>query len=347
MEENETIKEPLQVTPEVGSSADGDQAPERQPLEEFFAGSPPAGETARLNRRQFLTGAVAGGAAGLAVAAGTGAIVWKVKDGELSALEAANAELLAELQTTRDAADLDLKTLAENAAEEAARLLGLLDLYEELDNIGLDGILEKGLAAVALPLGAIEAGARALKRGLEWAENALQTVAEAIPTAQESLLWLEGRVSALADAIEKLESGVAQALDKATDNALGEAVKEFTAKVLDALPFHLGDRFRAALAGLVMLVTSVDDLIEGINTRLLEPLRKNWFSDEDNEGVRGTFFDPLVVKILDPLEEHLDSLAALANAWHSELATPTQQAMAGRARLRAEIDRYKEEYGIT
>jgi chromosome segregation ATPase len=339
MEENETIKESLEVTPEVGSSADGGQAPESEPLEEFFAGAPPAGETAPLSRRQFLTGAVAGGAAGLAVAAGTGAVGWKVKDGEISALEAANADLKGKLEAAEGDDD--------KALEEIAKLLGLLDLYKELDKIGLDGILEKGLAAVTLPLGAIEAGARALKRGLEWAENALLSVAEAMPTAQESLLWLEGRVSALADAIEKLESGVAQALDKATDNALGEAVKEFTAKVLDALPFHLGDRFRAALAGLVALVTSVDDLIEGINTRLLEPLRKNWFSDEDGEGVRGTFFDPLVVKILDPLEEHLDSLAALADAWHSELATPSQQAMADRARLRAEIDRYKEEYGIT
>jgi chromosome segregation ATPase len=343
MEENETIKESLEVTPEVGFSADDGQAPESEPLEEFFAGAPPAGETAPLSRRRFLTGAVAGGAAGLAVAAGTGAVVWEVKDSELSALKAANAELQAAL----DDADRDRDGIIERAAEELAEVLGLTKLYEELDNIGLDGILEKGLAAVALPLGAIEAGARALKRGLEWAENALLSVAEAMPTAQESLLWLEGRVSALADAIEKLESGVAQALDKATDNALGEAVKEFTAKVLDALPFHLGDRFRAALAGLVALVASVDDLVEGINTRLLEPLRKNWFSDEDNEGVRGTFFDPLVVKILDPLEEHLDSLAALADAWHSELATPSQQAMADRARLRAEIDRYKEEYGIT
>jgi len=316
---------------------------EHKTLEEFLEEAPSADEQARVSRRKFLAGAVAGGAAGLAVAAGTSVAVWKISDSELlSAQEAANAEL----EATKGAADLELQAFVENAAEEVAELLGLLDLYEELDKIGLDGIIEKGLAAVALPLGAVEAGARALKSGLEWAEAALRTVGEAVPTAQESLLWLEAQVSAVSDAIGKLENGVEQALDKATDNAVGEAVKEFTTKILDVLPFGLGDRFRDALAGLVALVTSVDDLVEGINTKLLEPLRENWFSGEDGEGMSGTFLDPLVEKILDPLEEHLESLAALADTVQSDLTAPTQKAMVERARLRAEIARYKDDYGL-
>ena len=316
---------------------------ENKTLEEFFEEAPTADEQARLSRRKFLTGAVAGGAAGLAVAAGTSIAVWKVSDGELlAAQEAADAEL----KSVREAADLDLGELAESAAEEVAKLLGLVDLYEELDRVGLDGILAKGLAAIALPLEAVEAGAKALKSGLEWTEDALKSLADAIPTALEALLWLEEQVSALADAIGKLEEGVARALDRATDNAVGEAVKAFTAKVLDALPFGLGDRFREALAGFVVLVTSVDDLVEGINTKLLEPLRQEWFSDQEGEGVSGSFLDPLVVKVLDPLQDHLGSLAALADTVQNELTAPTKQAMAERARLRAEIARYKDDYGL-
>ena len=323
---------------------------ENTTLEEFLEEAPPVDEVARVSRRKFLTGAVAGGAAGLAVAAGTSVAVWKIGDSELlSARETADAELAAasaELEATKNAADLDLKDLAEDAAEEVAKLLGLLDLYEELDEIGLDGIIAKGLGALALPLGALEAGAKALKAGLEWAEDALLAVGEALPSAQESLLWLEDRVSALADAIEKLENGVARALDKATDNPVGEAVKELTAKILDALPFGLGDRFRDALAGLVLLVTSIDLLVEGINTKLLEPLRQNWFSDGEDEGMSGTFLAPLVDKVLNPLEEHLDNLAQLADTMQAELETPAQKAIAERAQLREKIARYKDEYGL-
>jgi len=317
---------------------------EDRSLEEFSEGAPLADEQARLSRRKFLTGAVAGGAAGLAVAAGSSVAVWRVTNSQIVSTRETAA---ADLEAAQDAAEVELGGVVGDAAEELAKLLGLLDLYQELDKIDLDGIIEKGLAAAALSLAALEAGARALKSGLEWAERALLAVAEAIPTAEEALLWLEARVSALADAIESLENSVALALERATDNAVGEAVKEFVTKILDALPFGLGDKFRAALDGLVTLVTSVDDLVEGINTKLLEPLRENWFSGEEDGGVSGTFFDPLVIKILDPMEEHLDNLAALADTWQTELATPAQQAITTRASLRAEIDRYKEEYGLT
>jgi hypothetical protein len=327
---------------------------EKKTMEEFFEEAPPVDEQKAISRRNFLTGAVAGGAAGLAVAAGAGAAVWKISDGELLAardaaeaeLEASKAAADAELEAAQSAANLELQATVEAAAEELAQMLGLLDLYEELDRIGLDGILEKGLAAVALPLEAVEVGAKALSRGLEWTETALLSLAEALPTAQESLLWLEAQVSAVANGLEKLQTSVANALDKATDNAVGAAVEDLTSKVLDNLPFGLGDKFRDALKGLVALVTSVDELVAGINTFLLEPLRDEWFSEEEGKGVGGTFVDPLIENILDPLEAHLVNLSVLADNWQDELANPSQKALVERTQIRKEIARYKDEYGI-
>lgn len=327
---------------------------EEKTMEEFFEEAPPVDEQRAISRRGFLTGAVVGGAAGLAVAAGTGAAVWKISDGELlAAKEAAEAELEAskaaaeaELVASQNAANLELDAVVEAAAEELAQMLGLLDLYQELDKIGLDGILEKGLAAVALPLEALEVGASALSRGLEWAENALLSLAEALPSAQESLLWLEAQVSAVANGLENLQTSVANALDRATDNAIGAAVEDLTNRLLNNLPFGLGDRFRDALAGLVAVVTSVDELVEGINTFILEPLGDNWFSKEEGKGIGGTFVDPLVEKILDPLEAHLVNLSELAESWQNNLMSPTQKALAERSQIRAEIARYKDEYGI-
>jgi gas vesicle protein len=327
---------------------------EKKTVEEFFEEEPPVDEQKIVSRRKFLTGAVVGGAAGLVVAAGTGTAVWKVTDAELQAArEAAETELAtckaaanAELEATQSTADHELQATIEAAAEELAQMLGLLDLYEELDQVGLDGILQKGLAAMAVPLEAVEIGARALSRGLEWAENALLSLAEALPTAQESLLWLEAQVSAVATGLERLQTSVANALDRATNNAVGAAVEDFTNKVLDSLPFGLGDKFRDALEGVVALVTSVDELVMGINTFLLEPLRDNWFSEEEGKGVGGTFVDPLIENILDPLEAHLVNLSALADNWQNELVNPSQKALAQRSQIREEIARYKDEYGI-
>jgi hypothetical protein len=313
---------------------------EERSLEEFFEHGISVDKQELLSRRRFLTGAVAGGAAGLAMAAGTGVAVRKVSEAELlAARQAAETEL----QSVKGAADAEL----EAANVELARLVGLLDLYEQLEKVGLDAILMAGMAAVALPLKAVETGAKALKSGLDWAEDALLSVSEALPTAQESLLWLEAQVSAVAGAIERFEDGVSNALDRVADNAVGEAVRGFAAKLLDSLPFGLGEKFRDALDGLVALVTSVDELVEGINTHLLEPLREGWFSDEEGKGLRGLLVDPLVEHVLDPAEAHLVNLSVMADNWQSKLADPTQEALTERAKIREEIARYREEHGLT
>jgi hypothetical protein len=193
----------------------------------------------------------------------------------------------------------------------------------------------------------VEAGARALKQGLDWAEQALINLAEALPTAQESLLWLEERVTTVAEAITRVETAIGQALERATESAIGQAMQDFARLVLDRLPFGLGNGIREVLDGLVTLVTGVDDLVLGINTRLLEPLRENWFSAEQGQGIGASLVDPLVDNILDPLEAHLANLSELADTWQAELMAPTREALAERERLRQEITQYKEKYDLT
>jgi hypothetical protein len=274
-----------------------------------------------LSRRKFLTGAMAGGAAGLAVAAGTGVAVWQVTDAEAQAAVAA-------------------------ADAEVARLQGLVDLYENLETVGLDAILQTGMTAVSLPLQAVEVGAKALKSGLEWTEDALLSLKEALPTAQESLLWLEAQVATVADGIQKLETSVAKAVDKATDNRVAGALQTFADVVLENLPFGIGDRIRDVFDGMVAFVISVDELVLGLNTALLEPMRETWFASAEGEGIGGTLIDPLVEQVLDPLETHLGDLAALADTWQHALMAPTEQALAERAKVREEIVRYKSEHGF-
>jgi len=294
-----------------------------QTLDEFFSNDPqPADGQEFLSRRRFLAGAAAGGAAGLAVAAGTGVAVWNIVDNQAQAdLEAAQAEI--------------------------ARLQGLVELYEDLEKIGLDAIISTGMKALALPLGAVELGAKALKSGLDWAEEALLSLQQALPTAQESILWLEDQVSAIADGIEKLETAVGNALEKATDNAVAEALEDLANMILDNLPFGLGDKIRQVLDGMVALVSSVDELIEGINTFFLEPMREKWFATEAGGGVGATLIDPLVEHVLDPVEGHLESLAALADTWQQALVSPTEQALAERAKVQEDIGRYKNEHGLS
>lgn len=297
-------------------------APVEPELEEWLAqGAEPSDLTTELSRRKFLTGAVAGGAAGLAVAAGTGVAVWQIGDAQRQRMQA-------------------------DAEAEIARLQGLLDLYENLEKIGLDAILASGIKALALPLAAIEAGARALKGGLDWAEGALLSLQEALPTAEESLLWLENQVLDLADGVRKLEEAIGHALGRAVDNRVAELLSEFAGMVLDYLPFGVGDKIRQVLDEITRLVTGIDDLILRTNSTVLTPLRQKWFSSEGKEGLSAAVISPLVQKVLDPLELHLGDLAALGDTWQQEFLAPTDQALAERETIRKQISQYKEEHHL-
>jgi hypothetical protein len=298
---------------------------EEQKLEDFFAEGLETEDEQQLSRRQFLRGGLAGGAVGLAAAAGTGVAVWKVVDAQaLAALEAAQ----------------------ENAEAEIARLQGLVDLYQDLEKIGLDAILQTGMVALAVPLEAVELGAKAIKGGLDLVEELLLSLETALPTAQEGILWLEDQVSTLADSIERVETALGQAMEEVGGAPIVQALREFVGVILDNLPFGLGDKIRGVLDGLVDLVTSVDDLLEGVNAYLLEPLRVKWFSTEEGEGLEATLITPLVEHILDPLEAHLEDLATLVDVRQQKLIAPAEQALEQRTKVRENIAQYKKEHGL-
>jgi len=277
-------------------------------------------ETAEdMSRRKFLTGALAGGAAGLAVAAGTGAAVWMVGDRQADRAKAA-------------------------ADDEIARLQGLVDLYEKLEGVGLDAIIHGGMAAVGLLFGGLEAGANGLKAGLELVEKGALSLEETFPIVRTGIEWVEKGVSALAGGIDALQNTLGRAIDKASP--VTEALGDFVSLVLDKLPFGIGDQVRSVLETLSDLVGGIPELIEGINTHLLEPLRQDWFSLEEGKGLDDTLLKPLAERLFDPLEALLGDLVRLIDAWQQKLVAPSERAIEERAMIREQIAAYKRDHGL-
>ena len=278
-------------------------------------------QTKLVSRRAFLTGTLAGGAAGLVVAAGTGLGIYQVVNTRAEEALAA-------------------------AESEVARLQGLVDLYERIEKIGLDGVLQTGMIAVAGPLEVVQRGAETLKKGLELVEAGVLSLRDALPDASEAFSWLRDRVSSLADGIESLQTAVDRLLERVTDSPVAAKLAEAFKWVLDRLPFEWGEQVRDAFDRLVALIGHADDLVRDVNTRLLEPVERRWFSSEDGTGLGLTFLDPLVESVLDPLEAHLGKLAGLVDTWQTKLKAPAQQALEERERVRAEIVAYRASHGL-
>jgi hypothetical protein len=83
-----------------------------------------------------------------------------------------------------------------------------------------------------------------------------------------------------------------------------------------------------------------------VNAVLLEPLRVNWFSSREGEGIGSALVNPLVEGLLDPLEWHLGRVDVLVDVWQRELLVPAEQVLAERATARAQIIEYKAEHGL-
>jgi hypothetical protein len=275
---------------------------------------------AEMTRRRFLQGALVGGVAGLAVGAGGSLVAWET--GTAAGRTAAKLE----------------------AATEALKLKGLLVLYENLEKIGLDAIVSTGVAAVGLLLEGVETGSLAIKTGLDTVEGLLLDFEAAFPTIRAGIGWTEGVVSAFADKLQALEDSIERILERA--QPLTEALGSFFNFVLDLLPFGYGDRVRVTLDRIDDIVTSIPEAAEGINAKLLEPLRRDWFSEEEGKGLKASLIDPIVTGLLDPLEAFLGKLAELVSSWEEKLAGPIQKAISERDAIREQIARYKAEEGL-
>lgn len=275
---------------------------------------------AEVTRRRFLQGALVGGVAGLAVGAGGSLVAWETGE-----------------RAGRVAAELE-------AAVEALKLRGLLALYESLEEIGLDAIVSTGVAAVGLLLGGVETGSLAIKAGLDTVERLLLDFEAAFPGIQAGIQWTEGVISAFADKLQALEDAIEGVLEKA--QPITEALGSFFNFVLDLLPFGYGDKIRVALNHIDDIVTSIPEAVEGINTRLLEPLRRDWFSEEEGKGLKAGLIEPIVTGLLDPLEAFLGKLAELVDSWEEKLAGPIQKAISKRDTIREQIAHYRAEEGL-
>ncbi|MFQ6015854.1 MAG: hypothetical protein ACE5NP_10485 [Anaerolineae bacterium] len=264
--------------------------------------------TGSFTRRQFVTWALVGGGTGLVLAAGGG----------FAALIAARAENL--------------------------KLKGLLSLYEALERVGLDAIAELGISTVAGLLEGIENGALLLKRGVEAVEDALNLFTSLFPTIRDGISWAENLVSSLSDKLARLEEAIGSVVERASP--LTDALGEFFNLLLSLLPDSIEMSVRDTLGRVEAVITSIPEAVEGLNTRLLTPLRQHWFGDKAAQRLETTLVEPITTGLLDPLEAHLSALAGLMDEWEANLAHPVREALQERQAIREQIARYREQNGL-
>lgn len=260
-----------------------------------------------MSRRQFL-GAAAGGA--LVVVTG-GLVLWQLSAAHTAALE-----------------------------KEIGSLRRILALYREMDDLGLDDQVRRGIGVLASIVETLRDGATSLLAAVEGARKALLDFQSRFPSLQSGLRWLRDALLTLSQRLTALENEINEALG--LSSPVAETVGGFLARVLDRLPGTFARQVRNGLERLGEVISVLPTLVQNASTRVLDPL-DDWFTQRADAGLNGWIVNPLLKNVLDPAQAVAEQVLELATAWEEQLAAPARQKMARREEIRAEIARLMAE----
>ena len=265
-----------------------------------------------LTRRQLLTTAAASGA-GLAVGALGGAAVGSVM--------------------TRAEYEIEL-----------VKLRALVALYEQLERVGLDAILQAGLNIVRGALDAVKGGANLLGVGVATVETALANFQALLDSLSGSANGVGAVLDDLTQKYKSAEGIVVAVLGTALP--LAESIASFFNSLLQKIPFGIGDDIRRAVDALVALVRAIPTVVDGVTKQLIQPMRDAFFPSSGNPTVKASLIDPIVKNVLEPAKKHLGDIDTLASTWEKNLTTPVQTALTERQKIRDQIADYRKQNGM-
>jgi hypothetical protein len=266
-------------------------------------------------------------------------------------------DLMAELASLRAAlaeSDEERRSLSSQLADAQAEinrlagdregLLSLVGLYEALEDIGLDNIVEAGFVALGVGMSGARALVALLEAGAQRGFDILQDLIEDFPSPQEGIVWLKGEVSALLVNLDNVADQIKEVIEPLEPFAT--LVVEFILDVLKKLPFGLGNPARGGLEAMQAVVTGLPVLADGIVADVLDPL-ETWFGQNQRTNLIGTLVGPIESDLINPANDTIEAVNALDTSYQNDLMSPAQTAIGERAAIRAQIDQQRAQLSDT
>ncbi len=208
----------------------------------------------------------------------------------------------------------------------------VIGLYQQLETINIDQVIGAALATVGVPLLAINTVRDSLKTGVVLGVRTLQTVEDQMPLIAAGLDWLDKQVATLIAGVRAFQTALA--VTSGTQTA--KAVSDFISQVLDMLPFGAGQNIKAALQAMGDVLVNLPELLNNVSVMLIEPARA-WIVPGKQGGLYDLLLRPVREQVLAPAQQMVANAENLNTVYNNQLAKPVQDALAQRAKIRAEI----------
>lgn len=237
-----------------------------------------------------------------------------------------------------------LRAELDTANKQVSVLVGLVALYEQMDQVDVGTVWQTGLTAVSNSLAALLADIPWLQQGIAAGRQALQEVEMHIPLLQNGRAWLDNHHTRLHRAYNNVKI-LLEAAVTASASFL-EMVRSWFQDILKWLPFGLGERTRQVMDSLTELLGEIPYTLAGLDTNVAQPLAV-WLADEEGEpAIQRRVIRPLQQNLLQPAQNLAGKANQLQQAYADQLVQEMQTAVARQQYIRDQIVAYRQQHSL-
>ena len=243
----------------------------------------------------------------------------------------------------------ELEAELTTSTEGWAAALGLVTLYEQLEDVDMKGTIQSGLDAVGDAWDDFVEDIPAASDGLMQASAMINKFDGEIPLFQSARTWLAVRLNLLRRDNDSLQEGLKEWFIDSVGPAL-----EMLGRWFDDIRKWVPARFLATanrvIDSLVVMISGVPVTVEGAQANVSEVL-DGWFREDDEDGdrnpiIRSRLFRPLTDEALPKAMIMLQKTRIAKQKYEADLVTQVVGILDRRQAIESQILAYREENGL-
>lgn len=237
-----------------------------------------------------------------------------------------------------------LRAELDTANQRVSVLVGLLALYDQINQVDVRRAWEAGITAVSQTLAEMLAEVPWLQEGLAAGQQALQEMEAHIPLLQNGRLWLENQRRKLRGYFEGFRSLLETAVE--ASGPLVEMLNTWFQELLKWLPFGLGRRASEVMQSLTDLLAELPFTISGLDTNVAQPLAAWLDGGQGETPLQQQVIRPLRTQALARAEKLAGKPALVQAAYDEQLRIPVANALNQQELLRQQIQAYRQRHSV-
>jgi len=276
----------------------------------------------------------------------------------LASVQAENVRLESQLSITKQQLETKRSSISVRERNETDSLLdrfeemnlqvgvlsGLVALYDQLEEIDLDDIVNSGLETVGGALDELVENVPTVAEGLKMGQAALEELEQQIPLLEDGRDWLNDQIGTMDAYYGVVERSLLKIVDEG--GSFLQMLDQWFQGILKWLPFGIGSKAIEVMSALSDLVADIPDTVAGINTNVVQPLDEWLAKDGDSTALQNKVIAPVRDKAIKPAAQALADTETLKTIYNEHLVNPTKTKMARKRDIRHSIGEYRETHQL-